>query len=195
MSTRIQYVTVRYVQHAHPWKHVLVIQKLNIVFLGKPDGGSKAERQKWSWLDCIENYLESIGDKRWRKKAEDRSAWAIVLKKKEIKYDSFSISLTVYTLIKNASISDTLLLALTNCAVLLNFKFNQISVSFPWKRSSKTCQKQKNLRHFLGIPPPDSLIWASHPGSRTLRSCLSFSSADSLNMCMGMGPATGFRSH
>ena len=50
-----------------------MVQKLNIVFLGKPDGGSKAERHKLSWLDCIENDLESTGDKRWL-------VWAIILK-------------------------------------------------------------------------------------------------------------------
>jgi hypothetical protein len=31
-------------------------------------------------LDCIENDLKSMGVKRWRKKAEDRSAWATILK-------------------------------------------------------------------------------------------------------------------
>jgi hypothetical protein len=33
-----------------------------------------------SWLDCIENDLKSVGVGRWRKKTEDRSVWAIVLK-------------------------------------------------------------------------------------------------------------------
>jgi hypothetical protein len=37
------------------------------VFLGKPDGKRKAAR----WLDCIENELQLMGIKRWRKKAED----------------------------------------------------------------------------------------------------------------------------
>jgi hypothetical protein len=62
-----------------------VIQKLNIVFLGKPDGGSKAQRQKLSWLDCTENDLKSIGDKSWGKKAEDKSVWAIDMKEALVK--------------------------------------------------------------------------------------------------------------
>jgi hypothetical protein len=49
-------------------------------FLGKPDGGRKAGRPKLRWLDSIENDLKSMGVKRWRKKAEDRSIWAIVVK-------------------------------------------------------------------------------------------------------------------
>jgi hypothetical protein len=50
------------------------------VFLGKPDGRRKAGRPKLRWLDCIENSLKSMGVRRWRKKAEDRSVWAVILK-------------------------------------------------------------------------------------------------------------------
>ena len=32
------------------------------------------------WLDCIENELTLMGAKRWTKKAEGRSVWAIFLK-------------------------------------------------------------------------------------------------------------------
>ena len=49
-------------------------------FLGKPDVRRKAGRPKLRWLDCIENDLKSKGVTRWRKKAEGRSAWAIILK-------------------------------------------------------------------------------------------------------------------
>jgi hypothetical protein len=49
------------------------------VFLEKPDGRRKAGRPKLRWLDCIENGLKSKGVKRWMKKTEDRSAWAIIL--------------------------------------------------------------------------------------------------------------------
>jgi hypothetical protein len=49
------------------------------VFLGKPDGKRKVCRPKLRWLQCIENDLQSIGVKRWRKKAEDRSLWVIIL--------------------------------------------------------------------------------------------------------------------
>jgi hypothetical protein len=50
------------------------------VFLGKPDGRRKVGRPKLRWLDCIENGLKSMCVKRWMKKAEDRSVWAIILK-------------------------------------------------------------------------------------------------------------------
>jgi hypothetical protein len=50
------------------------------VFLGKPDGRSKAGRPELRWLDCIENDPKSMGAKRWRKKAEDKSVWAVILK-------------------------------------------------------------------------------------------------------------------
>jgi hypothetical protein len=50
------------------------------VFLGKTNGRRKAGRPKLRWLDCLENDLKSMGVKRWRKKAEDRSVWAIILK-------------------------------------------------------------------------------------------------------------------
>jgi len=37
-------------------------------------------RLELRWLDCTENVLKSIGVKTWRKIAEDRYAWAIILK-------------------------------------------------------------------------------------------------------------------
>jgi hypothetical protein len=46
----------------------------------KPNGRRKAGRPKLRWLDSIENDLESMGAKRWRKKAEGRSVWAVILK-------------------------------------------------------------------------------------------------------------------
>ena len=50
------------------------------VFLGKPDRIRKAGRPRMRWLYCIENDLKSIGVERRRKRAEDRLAWAIILK-------------------------------------------------------------------------------------------------------------------
>jgi hypothetical protein len=40
----------------------------------------KTGRPKLRWLDCTENDLKWMCVKRWRKKAEDRSVWAIILK-------------------------------------------------------------------------------------------------------------------
>jgi hypothetical protein len=50
------------------------------VCLGKPDGRRKLVRPKLRWLDCIKNELKYMGVKSWRKKVEDRSVWAIILK-------------------------------------------------------------------------------------------------------------------
>jgi hypothetical protein len=50
------------------------------VFLGKPDGGRKVGRPKLRWIDCIENDLKLMGIKGRRKKAEDRSVWAVIVK-------------------------------------------------------------------------------------------------------------------
>jgi hypothetical protein len=55
------------------------------VSLGKPDGRREAGRPKLRWLDCIENYLKLMGVKRGRKKAEDRSVCAIVVKEVLVK--------------------------------------------------------------------------------------------------------------
>jgi len=50
------------------------------VLLGKPDGRRKAGRPKLRWLNSLENDVKSAGVQRWRKKAEDRSVWVVVLK-------------------------------------------------------------------------------------------------------------------
>jgi hypothetical protein len=55
------------------------------VFLGKPDGRRKAGRPNLRWLDCNENDLKWMGAKRWRKKMEDRSVWAVILKEALVK--------------------------------------------------------------------------------------------------------------
>jgi hypothetical protein len=54
-------------------------------FLGKPDGRRKAGRPKLRWLDCTENDQKSMAVKRCRKKAEDRSVWAVILKEALVK--------------------------------------------------------------------------------------------------------------
>jgi hypothetical protein len=55
------------------------------VFLWKPDGRGKVGRPKLRWLDGTENDLKFTGVKRWRKNAEDRSLWAIILKEALVK--------------------------------------------------------------------------------------------------------------
>jgi hypothetical protein len=55
------------------------------VSVGKPDGRRKVGRPKLKWLDCIKNDLKFMGVKRWRKKSEDRSVWAIILKEALVK--------------------------------------------------------------------------------------------------------------
>jgi hypothetical protein len=55
------------------------------LFLGKPVGRRKAGRPKLRWFELIENDLKWTGVKRWRKKAEDRSVWAIVVKEALVK--------------------------------------------------------------------------------------------------------------
>jgi hypothetical protein len=45
----------------------------------------KGGRPKLRWLGCIGNDLKSMGVKRWRKKAEERSVWAIILKEALVK--------------------------------------------------------------------------------------------------------------
>ena len=53
--------------------------------MGKPDGRRQAGRPKLRWSDCIENNLESMGVNRWRKKAEDTSAWSVTKKEALVK--------------------------------------------------------------------------------------------------------------
>jgi hypothetical protein len=56
------------------------------VFVGKPDGRRKAGRPKLRWLDSVENGLKLVDIKRWGKKAEDRSVWAIILNEALVSY-------------------------------------------------------------------------------------------------------------
>jgi hypothetical protein len=48
-------------------------------------GKGKTGRPKLRRLDCTENDLISIGVKRWRKNADDRSAWAVIPKEALVK--------------------------------------------------------------------------------------------------------------
>ena len=56
------------------------LQDLKKVFLGKRGGRREAGTPKLRWLTYIENDLTSMGVKRLRNKAEDRSSWAVILK-------------------------------------------------------------------------------------------------------------------
>jgi len=62
---------------------------IKTVFLGKP-GGRRRRRKagipEFMWLDRIENELTVMGAKRWTKKVEDRSVWAIFLKETLVTY-------------------------------------------------------------------------------------------------------------
>lgn len=56
------------------------------MFLGKTDRRRKAGRPNLKWLDSIQNEVKLNVVKRWRKKGEDRFAWAINLKEAEVKF-------------------------------------------------------------------------------------------------------------
>jgi hypothetical protein len=45
----------------------------------------KAGRPELRWLDCIENDLKLMAVKRWKKTAEDRTVWVIILKEALVK--------------------------------------------------------------------------------------------------------------
>jgi hypothetical protein len=50
------------------------------VFLGNPGG-----RPRLRWLDCVRDDVKTLGVKRWRKRAEDREEWVIILKEAMVK--------------------------------------------------------------------------------------------------------------
>jgi hypothetical protein len=54
-------------------------------FLGNPRGRRKSRRPRLRWLDCVEDGLKTLGVRRWRKRAQDREEWAIILKEAVIK--------------------------------------------------------------------------------------------------------------
>jgi hypothetical protein len=55
------------------------------VFLGNPVGRRKPGRPRIRWLDCVEDGLKTLGVRRWRKRAEDREEWVIILKEAVVK--------------------------------------------------------------------------------------------------------------
>jgi hypothetical protein len=55
------------------------------VFLGNPGGRRKPVRPRLRWLDCVEDDQKTLGVRRWRKRAEDREEWAIILKEAMVK--------------------------------------------------------------------------------------------------------------
>jgi hypothetical protein len=55
------------------------------VFLENPGGRRKPGRPRLRWLDFVEDDLKTLGVRRWRKRAEDREEWAIILKEAMVK--------------------------------------------------------------------------------------------------------------
>jgi hypothetical protein len=55
------------------------------VFLGNPGERTKPGRPSLRWMGCVEDDLETLGVRRWRKKAEDREQWVIILKEAMVK--------------------------------------------------------------------------------------------------------------
>jgi len=62
------------------WAERRVIGPSRKYFWGNQTEEKKKGRPKLGWLNRIKNDMKSIGVKRWRKKVEDRSVWAVVLK-------------------------------------------------------------------------------------------------------------------
>jgi hypothetical protein len=60
------------------------------VLLGKPDGRREAGKPKLRWINCIVKYLKSMGVKRWKKQAQGRAAWAIILKEAVVELKDFT---------------------------------------------------------------------------------------------------------
>jgi hypothetical protein len=55
------------------------------VFLGNPGERRKPGRPRLRWLNCVEDNLKTLGVRRWRKRAEGREEWAIILKEAVVK--------------------------------------------------------------------------------------------------------------
>ncbi|KAJ4438800.1 hypothetical protein ANN_14752 [Periplaneta americana] len=51
-----------------------------MILTGTLEGKRDRGRPRLRWLDCIEEDLRKVGIRRWRKRAEDRSDWGVVLK-------------------------------------------------------------------------------------------------------------------
>jgi hypothetical protein len=55
------------------------------VFLGNPGRRRKPGRPRLRWLYCVEDDLKTSGVRRWRKRAEYREEWTIILKQAMVK--------------------------------------------------------------------------------------------------------------
>ncbi|PSN32270.1 hypothetical protein C0J52_26545, partial [Blattella germanica] len=50
------------------------------IFEGKFEGRRDRGRPRLRWRDCVERDLCSLGVRNWRRKAENRNEWAIIIK-------------------------------------------------------------------------------------------------------------------
>ncbi|PSN42438.1 hypothetical protein C0J52_15934 [Blattella germanica] len=50
------------------------------IFEGKFEGRWDRGRPRLRWTDCVERDLCSLGVRNWRRKAENRNEWAIIIK-------------------------------------------------------------------------------------------------------------------
>ncbi|PSN39378.1 hypothetical protein C0J52_26132 [Blattella germanica] len=50
------------------------------IFEGKFEGGRDIGRPRLRWADCVERDLCSLCVRNWRRKAENRNEWAIIIK-------------------------------------------------------------------------------------------------------------------
>jgi hypothetical protein len=51
----------------------------------KPEGKREVGRPKLGWLDDVEAHIRTLGIKRWRLKARDRTKWMVIVSEGKVK--------------------------------------------------------------------------------------------------------------